>query len=125
MVAFTTETYTIRETERHAPITVTLQTPLSQTAAVAYATFQDTASAGSDYLTATGTLTFTPGTTWLTFTVTIINDTLAEGDERLTLLLRDPVNSTLGLYQTAKLIIADDDGERNKIYLPVVLQNTG
>jgi len=122
-VAFDAATYTVGEAEGSAPITVTLQNPPTQTVTVDYATFEETALAGSDYLTASGTLTFTSGATWLTFTVAILDDDLSEGEESLTLSLSQPVNGTLGLFDTATLMIVDDDA--NKIYLPLVLRQQG
>ena len=119
-VAFDAATYTVGEADGSALITVTLQNPPTQTITVDYATFDGTALAGSDYLTASGTLTFTPGTTWLTFTVAILDDDLSEGEESLTLSLSQPVNGTLGLFDTATLTIVDDDV---KVYLPLVLRH--
>ena len=57
---------------------------------VDYATSDGTASAGADYAPTTGTLTFGAGTTSQSFTVPIVNDTSAEGDETVNLTLSNP-----------------------------------
>ena len=74
-----------------------------------YATSPGTATAGLDYLTATGTLTFDPGQTSKTFNVTITNDTLDEVDETVKLSLSDLVNVTLASPSSATLTIEDND----------------
>ena len=48
---------------------------------VDYFTLPGTASNGLDYVTSTGTITFGPGETNKTFTVTIIDDKLQEGND--------------------------------------------
>jgi Calx-beta domain-containing protein len=54
------------------------------TVSVDYATADGTAIAGSDYTATSGTLTFTPGQTSTSVSVTIVNDALAEDDETFT-----------------------------------------
>ena len=66
----------------------------STAVSVDYATADGTAIAGSDYTSASGTLTFNPGETSKTVLVTIINDSLAEDDETFTLNLS---NATGGI----------------------------
>ncbi|MBI2391069.1 MAG: hypothetical protein HYV09_15865 [Deltaproteobacteria bacterium] len=64
-----------------ATFTVTLSASMPGTVTVNYATSNGTAIAGSDYTAATGTLTFAPGTTSQTVTVTVTGDTLDENNE--------------------------------------------
>ncbi|MBI3411311.1 MAG: Ig-like domain repeat protein [Planctomycetes bacterium] len=61
--------------------TVTLSPSSANTVTVNYATADGTATAGSDYVAKSGTLSFSPGITSQTFTVTINGDTLDELDE--------------------------------------------
>lgn len=81
--------------------TVTLSFTVTRTAAtgsftVDFATANGSATAGSDYLAATGTLTFlADGPLSQTVNVTINGDTLAEGNETFTVSLTNLVN-TLG-----------------------------
>ena len=58
---------------------------------VNYATADGTARAGSDYLPASGTLTFDPGEDTQTFTVTILDNGLPEGDKTVLLGLSNPI----------------------------------
>jgi chitinase len=64
------------------------------TVSVNYATADGSALAGSDYVAATGTLTFTAGQVLKTVSTTILDDGLAEDDETFTL---DLSNATGGL----------------------------
>jgi hypothetical protein len=84
------------------------------TATVDYATAGGTATAGSDYTTASGILSFAPGVTSRTFAVPITNDAITEGDETVGLALSDPDNATLGSPDTAVLTIV----ERRFLHLP-------
>lgn len=64
-----------------ATFTVTLSAASSQAVTVAYATANSTATAGSDYQAATGTLTIPAGQTTGTMTVLVNGDRLAEPNE--------------------------------------------
>ncbi|MBA2553452.1 MAG: hypothetical protein H0V10_07125, partial [Geodermatophilaceae bacterium] len=75
--------------------TVGLAAPSSQTVQVDYRTQDGTATAGSDYVARSGTLTFAPGTTTLPLVVTISKDVLPELVERFTVELSQPVNAVL------------------------------
>ncbi|MEA3397763.1 MAG: Calx-beta domain-containing protein [Chloroflexota bacterium] len=106
---FSSATYSVNEDAGSATITVTLGAASSVTVTVDYATSDGTAVAGSDYTTATGTLTFSPGVTSQTFTVPITDDTEIEGDETVNLVLSNPANALLGSPSSAVLTIVNDD----------------
>ncbi|MFN8062863.1 MAG: Calx-beta domain-containing protein [Vicinamibacterales bacterium] len=91
-----------------AAFTVSLSAPSGQTVTVNYATTPGTASAGTDYTTASGTVTFSPGTTTQTVNVLVIGDTADEPNETFTVTLSAPVNTTV-LDGTAIGTINDDD----------------
>jgi hypothetical protein len=91
-----------------AVFTVKLSEPSTKTVTVNYATANGTATAGSDYTAKSGTLTFAPGTTSMTIAVTVLGDTLVEGNETFTLALSGPVNAVLGNSQVAGTIVDDD-----------------
>ena len=74
---------------------VTLSHVSSRTITVSYATQDGTAQAGSDYTAASGTLTFNPGDTSQTVSVTVLTDSDDEGQETLTLTLSNPSQATL------------------------------
>jgi hypothetical protein len=61
--------------------TVTLSAAYDQAVTVNYATANGSASAGSDYQTKSGTLTFAPGVTTMTITIIVIADKNKESDE--------------------------------------------
>jgi len=79
-----------------ATLTVTLAPASTQTVTVGYATANGTASAGSDYVSKTGTLTFAPGVTTQVILVTVSGDTTTESDETVLLNLSSPTNAVLG-----------------------------
>ena len=77
---------------------------------VAYATGGGTATAGSDYTPASGTLTFAVGQTTAQIVISLANDTALEGNETIDVSLSSPQGgATLGTPSTATLTILDDD----------------
>ncbi len=108
-VQFGAPTYSVNESAGSAIITATLNSVSGVTATVNFATSDGTATAGSDYTAATGTLTFAPGQTNRTFTVPILNDLLVEPTESLTVTLSAPSNAALGVPNSTSVSIADDD----------------
>lgn len=108
-VAFSSNAYQVNEDAGTTTIEVVLSQATGQTVTVHYATSDGTATAPDDYTAASGTLTFNPGETSKTFTVTIIDDGLAEGDETVNLALSNPTNAELGAPSTAVLTIVDND----------------
>jgi len=92
--------------------TVTLAKPTPLRVSVAYATADGTATAGTDYTAASGTLVFAAGETRKTISVPIVGDTASEPDETFTLDLSSPVNATLGVAQATGTITTDDPAPR-------------
>jgi chitinase len=88
--------------------TVTLSKAASGPVSVAYATSNGTASAGSDYTAASGTVTFAAGETSKTIRVQVSGDTTVENNETLTLTLSAPSGATVG-KATATGTITNDD----------------
>ncbi len=91
-----------------ANFTVLLSPASSQTVTVQYATAPGTATAGSDYTTANGTLTFAPGQTSQNISVLVLGDLLFEPTETFNVNLSNPTNATLGNSQGVGTIIDND-----------------
>jgi uncharacterized repeat protein (TIGR01451 family) len=89
---------------------VTLSAISGQTVTVAYATADGTATAGSDYTTTSGTLTFAPGVTTQTIAVPISGDTTFEPNETFTVTLSLPANATIATGTGTGTIQNDDAG---------------
>ena len=85
-----------------ATFTVTLSNPSASTIVVDYTTANVTAIAGSDYVAASGQVTFAPGVTTQPISVTTIGDTVFEGNE--TFEVRLPAATGTGT-------ILDDEGQ--------------
>lgn len=92
-----------------ATVTVDLSTVATQTVTVHYATRNGTATAGSDYVATGGVLTFVPGQTSQSFTISILDDSLDETDESVLITLSAPTNANLGALRDLVLLIVDDD----------------
>jgi glucose/arabinose dehydrogenase len=91
-----------------ATFTVTLSTSSLQTVTVQYATQDGTATAGSDYVATSGTLTFNPGQTSQPINVTINGDTITEPAETFFVNLSNPSNALIGDPQGTGTIQAGD-----------------
>src|SRR6185503_3379529 len=110
-VNFSAPSYTASEVQGTALITVNRSGPTTGTVLVDFATDDDTAIAGADYTAVSRTLTFAPGVRTQTVSVPILQDTLAEGSETVTLRLLNVRGGTpaalLGVRSTATLEITD------------------
>jgi hypothetical protein len=89
--------------------TVSLDRANDRTVTVQYATANGTAAAGSDYVAASGTLSFSPGQTAKTIGITINGDTVYEPNETFTVNLASPVNATILDGQAVGTITSDGD----------------
>jgi hypothetical protein len=73
------------------------------------------ASGANDYTGLAGTLTFAPGESSKNVTISIINDTVTEGNETFNLILSGVSNASLGSPNIATVTIVDNDkGRRTK-----------
>ena len=124
LFVFNTANYGVNENAGTATITVLRSGGTSGVTSVTASTAGGSATAGSscttgvDYLPAVHTFTWANGdSSPRTFTVTICNDSLMEGDETVNLTLGSPTGTgSLGDQKTAVLTIGTDDG-------PVLLFN--
>src|SRR5439155_1583740 len=88
--------------------TVSLSNPSDQTITVDYATNDGSATAPSDYTAGTGTVSFAPGQTSQTVSVSVNGDTTHEADETFTVDLSNPANSAIADAQGLGTINNDD-----------------
>lgn len=88
---------------------VTLSGPRTVEVRVNYSTSDGTALSESDYSFSGGTLTFAPGVTSQTFSVTVINDTRVEPNETFFATLTSPFNAVIAKPKGTDTII-DNDG---------------
>jgi parallel beta-helix repeat protein len=88
--------------------TVTLSAPASAPVTVDYATADGTATAGSDYVAQSGTLSFLPGATSASVSVLVNGDTALEPDETFTVNLTNPNGATVADGQATGTILNDD-----------------
>lgn len=95
--------------KQNAVFTITLSNPSNQVVTVQYATANGSAIAGRDYVAASGTLSFEPGSLSKTVNVQISGDRRTETNETFTLTLSNPVNATID-KPTGTCTIINDDG---------------
>ena len=101
--------YSVAEQTASLKVTVTRVGGTSGEASVDYATSDGTAKAGEDYQAAAGTLVLPDGMASSSFSVTILDDGLVEGDEGFAVTLGNPIGATLASPDTAPVVILDDD----------------
>jgi len=101
-------------------VDVTLDKPASLPVSVHWATSNEDAVAGIDYVAASGTLNILVGSSSGTIQVKIIGDLLKEGNERFNLNFSDPVNVALPSDPRSRVMIIDDDhGKINNTSLTI------
>jgi chitinase len=88
--------------------TITLSALSGRDVTVAYATANDTATAGSDYVAVSGTATITAGSTSTTVNVAVTGDVLFEPAETFVVNLSGPTNATIGDPQATGTITNDE-----------------
>ena len=99
---------TVEESAGTATFTVTLSAVSGLDVTVGYATTGDTATAGSDFTSISGTASIPAGSTTFTFDVTLINDTIDEDSEGFNVTLSGATNATIS-DDTGRGTILDDD----------------
>lgn len=108
----------------NAVFTVSLSEAAGRQVTVDYTTADGTATAGSDYQSTSGTLTFDAGETSKTVTVVVLGDTATESNETFYVNLTNPANATIADGQGVGTIRDDDGGggSTSKVYLPLILK---
>jgi hypothetical protein len=117
IVRFEKANYAVNEAEGTVTLTVTRSGGLGLVASVNYFTSDDTANAGSDYTSQSGTVTFPSNTTdpagavQQTITIPISDDAFLENSETFRVTLTAPSsNAAIGTPSTAIVTIGDNDG---------------
>jgi len=121
-VQFSSASYNVSETGPRVDITLTRSGDTTSAASVNFATndaaslqncnvFNGIASPRCDYSNTIGTATWAAGdATSKTFSIAIVDDAYAEGNETFTIGLNTPSGATLGTQATATVTITDNDG---------------
>ncbi len=99
-----------------AAFIVSLSIPSVSTLSVNYGTLNGSASAGSDYSTFMGSITFAPGQTSRTILIPTFDDSIYEGNETFSIVLSSPVGATLS-DSTAIATILDNELPPTKFYV--------
>jgi subtilisin family serine protease len=104
--------YSIAESGASLTVTVSRVGGTAGEVTVGYATANGSAFAGSDYVAASGTLTFLDGESSRTFEIAILNDANYEPDETLSVTLTAPTGgAALGSPASAVVTIVNDDAQ--------------
>lgn len=96
--------------ERDITVSVTLSEATTVPVTVSYATEDGTAEAGVDYEAASGTLTFAPGETEATITLTTLANRTDDGDRSFRVRLSDADGGEITGGSATITIVDDDDG---------------
>ncbi len=94
-------------------LTVQLSKISGQTVTVKWATTDGTALATTDYVAASGDLTFAPGETGKTISVSVRGDTVTEADETFTVTLAGSVNATISNAKAVGVVTIVDNEKPN------------
>jgi hypothetical protein len=107
---FTQAGYSVNESGAQVTLSVSRTGGAIGQATVDYATQNGQAIAGTDYSSATGTLTWADSDTAdKTFSVSILNDTNTESAESFSIALSNPQGASVGNLSSATVTISDDD----------------
>ncbi|MFN6169315.1 MAG: Calx-beta domain-containing protein [Burkholderiales bacterium] len=123
VVSFQSATYAVSEGAGSASLSVQRLGNIGGPASVSYTTAAGTATAGADYTTTSGTLSWPAGDgSTKVIVVPVIDDSIAEGAESFTVTLSNPVGTNLG---TAVATVTIADNEQGVFPPNCVLPTTG
>lgn len=115
-VGFSVPQYRIGEEEGELMVTVLRTQASDGNISVDYHTVDGTATAGEDYIAVSGTLHWEAGdTSPKTFTITILEDDIIEGDETFTIMLTNPTGQAELGQSSVEVVIVDDISETQAI----------
>lgn len=105
----TIDDVTISESAGSAVVTVHINPVNNQNVNVQWTTSNATALAGTDYTAASNSLTFLPGETTKTLSISILNDTKDENDKTFEIKLSNASSNAIISDDTSTVTITDDD----------------
>ncbi|MGH2726312.1 MAG: Calx-beta domain-containing protein, partial [Actinomycetota bacterium] len=105
---FSPSTYSAGESDGSVTLTVKNPFPREGPRTVEYATVTGTAKGGSDYVTESGILSFTGNETSKSFSITIIDDSAGEADERFYVKLKLTPGSCITAVGPAAMVTIHD-----------------
>lgn len=108
-IEFAQPSYRVNENARSILITLRRTGPTNAAASVEFATQDDTAVAGENFVEKKETIGFPPGKTEQTVQVQVQDDLRIVGNKTAKLILSNPAGAELGSIRTADLIIQDND----------------
>ncbi len=106
---FSATSYNVGEGGASAVVTVARSGDTSGASTVDFATSDGSATQNSDYIVASGTLSFAATETSKTFNVLIVDDAFVEANETINLTLSNATGATLAAPSTATITISDND----------------
>ncbi|MFL6543325.1 MAG: Calx-beta domain-containing protein [Chthoniobacterales bacterium] len=113
---FGAATYSASEGAGAVAIKITRSGGIGLVVSVNYATANGSATAGSDYISQAGTVTFASGETQKTISIPINEDSFVENDETFAVMLSSPsAGAALGNPSKTTVTIVDDDATGNKV----------
>lgn len=107
-VAFTAASQSVSEGAGTATTKVTLSAVSGRTVTIPY-TISGTANNPADHNLANGSFTIAAGTTSASKTISIVDDSLYEGNETIIITLGSPTNATLGAMPIQTITITEND----------------
>ena len=108
-----------------AVFNITLSAASSQAVAVGYSTSGGSATAGSDFLSQSGVVTFSPGMVTRTVTIAVSNDLLDEATESFSVNLSGAINGTVVDGQGIGTIVDNDNADPQPNNILVVAPGAG
>ncbi len=109
LIEFAQKTTRVNERNGTARVALTRIGDAKGPATVSVYAYARTAAIGDDFIAGNPTVTFAPGERTKEFTLTLVNDDLAEGPEMAELLLSEGTGALLGTTRLATLLIDDDE----------------
>jgi hypothetical protein len=105
-------------------VTVTLSAASTSTVTVNYATVAGTATAGTDFQSTSGTLSFAAGVTSRTINVTVNGDKVKESNETFSVVLSNASGATIGTGSATVTIVDDENALTAAESAPQTLEST-